>query len=62
MLTADDLKDLTHLGSVHTSTIDGNAMAHVGAKMDTVRSPLGLTFIRWMDPSARAPPRRQVAP
>ena len=40
--------DLTHLGYVHGSTIGGNPMTHVEAKMDTVRTPLGLKFSRWM--------------
>jgi vanillate O-demethylase monooxygenase subunit len=48
MLMVDNLMDLTHLGYVHTSTIGGNPMTHVEAKMDTVRTPLGLKFTRWM--------------
>jgi vanillate O-demethylase monooxygenase subunit len=48
MLMVDNLMDLTHLGYVHTSTIGGNPMTHVAAKMDTVRTPLGLKFTRWM--------------
>jgi phenylpropionate dioxygenase-like ring-hydroxylating dioxygenase large terminal subunit len=47
-LMIDNLMDLTHLGYVHTSTIGGNPMTHVEAKMDTVRTPLGLKFTRWM--------------
>jgi phenylpropionate dioxygenase-like ring-hydroxylating dioxygenase large terminal subunit len=46
--TIDNLMDLTHLGYVHTSTIGGKPMTHVEAKMDTVRTPLGLKFTRWM--------------
>ncbi len=48
MLMVDNLMDLTHLGYVHTSTIGGNPMTHVEAKMDTVRTPMGLKFTRWM--------------
>jgi phenylpropionate dioxygenase-like ring-hydroxylating dioxygenase large terminal subunit len=48
MLMVDNLMDLTHLGYVHGSTIGGNPMTHVEAKMDTVRTNLGLKFTRWM--------------
>ena len=48
MLMVDNLMDLTHLGYVHASTIGGNPMTHVEAKMDTVRTPMGLKFSRWM--------------
>ena len=48
MLMVDNLMDLTHLGYVHTGTIGGNPSQHVGAKMDTERTPLGLRFTRWM--------------
>jgi vanillate O-demethylase monooxygenase subunit len=48
MLMVDNLMDLTHLGYVHTSTIGGNPMTHVAAKMETVRTPMGLKFTRWM--------------
>jgi phenylpropionate dioxygenase-like ring-hydroxylating dioxygenase large terminal subunit len=48
MLMVDNLMDLTHLGYVHASTIGGNPMTHVEAKMDTVRTPMGLKFTRWM--------------
>ena len=48
MLMVDNLMDLTHLGYVHGSTIGGNPMTHVEAKMETVRTPLGLKFTRWM--------------
>ena len=48
MLMVDNLMDLTHLGYVHTSTIGGSPMTHVEARMDTVRTPLGLKFSRWM--------------
>jgi len=44
MLMVDNLMDLTHLGYVHVSTIGGNPMTHVEAKMDTVRTPMGLKF------------------
>ena len=40
--------DLTHLGYVHVGSIGGNPMTHVEAKMDTVRTPRGLKFTRWM--------------
>jgi vanillate O-demethylase monooxygenase subunit len=48
MLMVDNLMDLTHLGYVHGSTIGGNPMAHVEAKMETVRTNLGLKFTRWL--------------
>lgn len=48
MQMIDNLMDLTHLGYVHTSTIGGNPMTHVTAKMDTVRTETGLKFTRWM--------------
>jgi phenylpropionate dioxygenase-like ring-hydroxylating dioxygenase large terminal subunit len=48
MQMVDNLMDLTHLGYVHTSTIGGNPMTHVSAKMETVRTPMGLKFTRWM--------------
>ena len=48
MLMVDNLMDLTHLGYVHGSTIGGNPMTHVEARMDTVRTPNGLKFDRWM--------------
>jgi|ERR1700722_9954058 len=48
MLMVDNLMDLTHLGYVHATTIGGNPMAHVEAKMETVRTNLGLKFTRWM--------------
>ena len=55
MLMVDNLMDLTHLGYVHTSTIGGNPMTHVEAKMDTVRTPMGLKFTRWMRNSLPPP-------
>jgi len=48
MQMIDNLMDLTHLGYVHASTIGGNPMTHVAAKMDVERTPLGLKFTRWM--------------
>jgi phenylpropionate dioxygenase-like ring-hydroxylating dioxygenase large terminal subunit len=48
MLMVDNLMDLTHLGYVHGSTIGGNPMIHVDARMETTRTPLGLKFTRWM--------------
>jgi phenylpropionate dioxygenase-like ring-hydroxylating dioxygenase large terminal subunit len=48
MLMVDNLMDLTHLGYVHGSTIGGNPMIHVAAKMETERTGLGLKFTRWM--------------
>jgi phenylpropionate dioxygenase-like ring-hydroxylating dioxygenase large terminal subunit len=48
MLMVDNLMDLTHLGYVHGSTIGGNPMTHVEAKMETVRTTMGLKFTRWM--------------
>ena len=55
MLMVDNLMDLTHLGYVHTSTIGGNPTAHVEAKMETTRTPLGLKFTRWL-PNSLPPP------
>jgi phenylpropionate dioxygenase-like ring-hydroxylating dioxygenase large terminal subunit len=48
MLMVDNLMDLTHLGYVHGSTIGGNPMTHVEAKMKVTRKDNGLHFIRWM--------------
>jgi phenylpropionate dioxygenase-like ring-hydroxylating dioxygenase large terminal subunit len=48
MLMVDNLMDLTHLGYVHGSTIGGNPMTHVDAKMETERTSTGLKFTRWM--------------
>lgn len=48
MLMVDNLMDLTHLGYVHTTSIGGNPMTHVEARMETERTPLGLRFTRWM--------------
>jgi phenylpropionate dioxygenase-like ring-hydroxylating dioxygenase large terminal subunit len=48
MLMVDNLMDLTHLGYVHGSTIGGNPMTHVEAKMETTRTNMGLKFTRWM--------------
>ncbi len=47
-LMVDNLMDLTHLGYVHGSTIGGNPMTHVEAKMETERTSNGLKFDRWM--------------
>lgn len=47
-LMVDNLMDLTHLGYVHVGSIGGNPMTHVEAKMQTVRTPQGLKFTRWM--------------
>jgi phenylpropionate dioxygenase-like ring-hydroxylating dioxygenase large terminal subunit len=55
MLMVDNLMDLTHLGYVHGSTIGGNPMTHVEAKMETVRTNMGLKFTRWM-PNSVPPP------
>jgi vanillate O-demethylase monooxygenase subunit len=48
MLMVDNLMDLTHLGYVHGSTIGGNPIAHVEAKMKTTRKETGLHYIRWL--------------
>ena len=48
MLMVDNLMDLTHLGYVHGSTIGGNPMQHVEAKMKVTRKDNGLHFMRWM--------------
>ena len=48
MLMVDNLMDLTHLGYVHGSTIGGNPMQHVEAKMKITRKDNGLHFMRWM--------------
>ncbi len=55
MLMVDNLMDLTHLGYVHGSTIGGNPMAHVQAKMETERTTLGLKFTRWLLDSVPPP-------
>jgi vanillate O-demethylase monooxygenase subunit len=55
MLMVDNLMDLTHLGYVHGSTIGGNPTIHVEAKMETVRTNLGLKFTRWMLDSVPPP-------
>ena len=55
MLMVDNLMDLTHLGYVHGSTIGGNPMTHVEAKMETTRTNMGLKFTRWMLNSAPPP-------
>jgi vanillate O-demethylase monooxygenase subunit len=47
-LMVDNLMDLTHLGYVHVGSIGGSPMTHVEAKMQTVRTPQGLKFTRWM--------------
>lgn len=48
MLMVDNLMDLTHLGYVHGSTIGGNPLEHVEAKMQTTRLPTGLKYVRWL--------------
>jgi phenylpropionate dioxygenase-like ring-hydroxylating dioxygenase large terminal subunit len=55
MLMVDNLMDLTHLGYVHGSTIGGNPMAHVEAKMKITRKDSGLHYIRWMLDSVPPP-------
>jgi vanillate O-demethylase monooxygenase subunit len=59
LLMVDNLMDLTHLGYVHKKTIGGNPAAHVGAKMDVVRTQGGLKYTRWMLDSL--PPPTYVA-
>ena len=55
MLMVDNLMDLTHLGYVHGSTIGGNPMTHVDARMDIERTHTGLKFTRWMRDSLPPP-------
>ena len=55
MLMVDNLMDLTHLGYVHTSTIGGNPLAHVEAKMKITRKDTGLHYIRWLLDSVPPP-------
>jgi phenylpropionate dioxygenase-like ring-hydroxylating dioxygenase large terminal subunit len=62
MLMVDNLMDLTHLAYVHTSTIGGNAKAHVEAIMDTQPTETGLKFTRWMLDTAPPPTYRKGAP
>jgi vanillate O-demethylase monooxygenase subunit len=62
MLMVDNLMDLTHLAYVHTTTIGGNAKAHVEAIMDTRPNDNGLTFTRWMLDTAPPPTYRKGAP
>jgi phenylpropionate dioxygenase-like ring-hydroxylating dioxygenase large terminal subunit len=62
MLMVDNLMDLTHLAYVHTTTIGGNAKAHVEAIMDTHPTETGLKFTRWMLETAPPPTYRKGAP
>jgi phenylpropionate dioxygenase-like ring-hydroxylating dioxygenase large terminal subunit len=62
MLMVDNLMDLTHLAYVHTSTIGGNAKAHVEAIMDTKPTETGLKFTRWLLDTAPPPTYRKGAP
>jgi vanillate O-demethylase monooxygenase subunit len=55
MLMVDNLMDLTHLGYIHGSTIGGNPMTHVEAKMKVTRKENGLHFTRWMIDSQPPP-------
>src|SRR5258706_3676190 len=55
MLMVDNLMDLTHLGYIHGSTIGGNPMTHVEAKMKVTRKETGLHFTRWMVDSQPPP-------
>jgi phenylpropionate dioxygenase-like ring-hydroxylating dioxygenase large terminal subunit len=61
-LMVDNLMDLTHLAYVHTTTIGGNAKAHVEAIMDTQPTETGLKFTRWMLDTAPPPTYRKGAP
>jgi phenylpropionate dioxygenase-like ring-hydroxylating dioxygenase large terminal subunit len=62
MLMVDNLMDLTHLAYVHTTTIGGNAKAHVEAIMDTQPTETGLKFTRWMLESVPPPTYRKAVP
>ncbi len=62
MLMVDNLMDLTHLAYVHTTTIGGNAKAHVEAIMDTQPTENGLKFTRWMLNTLPPPTYRKGAP
>jgi vanillate O-demethylase monooxygenase subunit len=61
MLLVDNLMDLTHLGTVHKSTIGGNARAHVEADMKVTPSDTGLHFIRWLADTVPPPSFRKAA-
>ena len=54
-LMLDNLMDLTHLGTVHKTTIGGNPVQHATAKMKTMRKPTGVKYTRWMLDSAPPP-------
>ena len=61
-LMVDNLMDLTHTLYVHTTTIGGNAKAHVEAIMQTTPTETGLKFTRWMLETAPPPTYRKGAP
>jgi vanillate O-demethylase monooxygenase subunit len=54
-LLLDNLLDLTHLGTVHKTTIGGNPEQHASAQMKTYRTPTGVKYIRWMLDSVPPP-------
>jgi len=54
-LLLDNLLDLSHLGTVHKTTIGGNPVQHATAKMRTWRTPTGVKYIRWMLDSVPPP-------
>jgi vanillate O-demethylase monooxygenase subunit len=54
-LLLDNLLDLTHLGTVHKTTIGGNPVQHASAKMKVIRTPTGVKYIRWMLDSVPPP-------
>jgi phenylpropionate dioxygenase-like ring-hydroxylating dioxygenase large terminal subunit len=62
MLMVDNLMDLTHLAYVHTTTIGGNAKAHIEAIMETEPTETGLKFTRWLLATAPPPTYRKGAP
>ena len=62
MLMVDNLMDLTHLAYVHTTTIGGNAKAHIEAIMDTKPTDSGLKFTRWMLETTPPPTYLKGAP
>jgi vanillate O-demethylase monooxygenase subunit len=47
-LFLENLMDLTHLAYIHKNTIGSHAADHAGAKMETIQTPSGVKYVRWM--------------
>lgn len=54
-LLLDNLLDLSHLGTVHKTTIGGNPQQHASAKTRIYKTPTGVKYIRWMLDSVPPP-------